>query len=77
MFVVSLLSTSALGEIFSWGSDDEEYSELTSEPAGVVLFSGRPGEEQNLINDDNCRELMMLVQELPRDERRTRNKNFL
>ena len=76
MLVISLLSTSALGKVFARGSDQEEYSELILEP-GVVLFKGGPEEEQSLMKDDNFREIMMLAQELPREERRRRNRTFL
>ena len=74
--MISLLSTSALGKIFARGSDQEEYSGLILEP-GVVLFKGGPEEEQSLMRDENFREIMMLAQELPREERRRRNRTFL
>ena len=76
LFIISLAGTSALGRIFARGSDHEEYSGLFSDFDVVEINEGLD-EDMSLLQDEHFQEIMMLVQQLPREERRDRNQSFM
>ena len=76
LFIISLVGTSALGRIFARGSDHEEYSGLFSDSDVVEIDEGLDG-DMSLLQDEHFQEIMMLVQQLPREERRDRNQIFM
>ena len=74
-----LSSTFCLKKIFGRDIGEEDSSETEGEENTLVsvLPTGNPEEDQELIEDDHIQEAMMLVQELPKEERRRRNKNLI
>ena len=76
---MSLMSTALLRKIFGRGIEEEIdlESEAGSNSDPLTLPEGDPGLDRELVQNSLVGEAMMLVQELPRMERRRRNKNLI
>ena len=80
LVTLSLTSTVCLRKIFGHGVDQEINSEseaVNISHEGLALPEGDPELDRELIEDSLIGEAMMLVQELPREERRKRNRNLV
>ena len=81
LVTLSLTSTVCLSKIFGHGVEEEEIN-LESEAVnisneGLALPEGVPELDRELVENSLIGEAMMLVQELPREERRKRNRNLV
>ena len=79
LITISLTSTTCLRRIFGRGIEEDITAEKEADnnTKVQVLPEGDPEEDGTLIEDSYVGEALMQVQELPREERRKRNKNLI